>query len=119
VSGKITQDIPYALIPRWVIQALGLDLSALAVYCALAAYASSLRQAFPGIRRLAADMGCSSKTVRLALNRLETAGAIVVTHGGPHRTNSYFLPFEVQGVIERLANVKAVDKSVDKPASAW
>ena len=28
MPSRVTQDIPYALVPRWVIQALGLDLSA-------------------------------------------------------------------------------------------
>ena len=115
MPSRVTQDIPYALVPRWVIQALGLDLSALAVYTALAAYASRLRQAFPGIRAMASDLGCSPTTVQAALKRLEEAGAILVKrrwNGGRRQSNLYRLvadPMEAARIAARHLGDNPVD----------
>lgn len=93
---RVTQDIPFAIIPRWVVQALGLDASALAVYVGLSAYASSDRQAYPSIRRLARDLGCSPTTIQSALKRLEKSGAVIISRrfvGKERTSNLYHLPF--------------------------
>jgi DNA-binding MarR family transcriptional regulator len=114
---RVTQDIPYALVPRWVIRALGLDLTALATYTAIAAYASDSRQAFPGIRRLAQDLNCSPTTVQAALRRLEQTGAVQITrtrNGGRRGVNLYHLPCDPMVGILAAASRLPVDKPVDK-----
>ena len=122
-AGRVSQDIPFAMVPRWVIQALGLDMSALAVYTALAVYASSERRAFPGIRTLASDLGCSPTTVQAALKRLERSGAIVISRrfvGGRPRSNLYRLVAKPLEAARLAANhLGPVDNPVDKSLGAW
>lgn len=115
-EGRVSQDVPFAMVPRWVIQAISSDKTALGVYVGLAAYASSERRAFPSIRRLAVDLGYTTRTVRLALNRLERSGAIVVTRrwrGKGRLSSLYRLPFDPMGAIIQQA-LGAVDSPVDK-----
>lgn len=117
MTDTIWQDIPYALVPRWVVQALGLDRSAVAVYTALAAYASRPRRAYPGIRRIAKDLNCSQVTVQRALRRLEAAGAVRVERRvgekGNRQSNIYHLPADPMEAVLAAA-LRAVDKPVDK-----
>ena len=118
-GGRVSQEVPFAMVPRWVVQALGLDRSAIAVYCALAGYASDVRRAFPSIRTLAQDLCCSSSTVRLALNRLERSGAVVVERrwrGRGRASSLYHLPFNPMVAIAYQAAAGAVDKSVGEAA---
>lgn len=115
-EGRVSQDIPFAMVPRWVIQAMGLDRSALAVYAGLAAYASDVRRAFPSIRQLARDLNCAPMTVQRALKRLEASGAVVVTRrpkGKGRVSNLYHLPFDPMAAVRRQA-LGAVDIPVDK-----
>lgn len=67
---------PYGMVPRWVIQKLAGDCTAVAVYAALSTYAAAGRGAFPGQDTLSELLGVSLTTVNRGIARLKRAGLL-------------------------------------------
>lgn len=61
------------------------------VYAAIVRHADEQRRAWPGIDRLSKMTGLSPRSVRYAIERLESAGWILVDRQ-PGRPNTYTLP---------------------------
>lgn len=90
---------PYAQIPVWVLRDPDLSLGAKALYGALMTYADNrTKLAFPGQERVAADLGCTVRTVYKYMKELEESGILSVERRRNKRTgnfyaNSYVLRF--------------------------
>ncbi len=61
------------------------------IYAVIADRIGANDHCWPGVRRLAADVGCHRATVSQAVGRLEAAGLVTVEHGCLGRTNRYRL----------------------------
>lgn len=69
-------DIQFAMVPMWLLEC-GASLAAIGVFAALGKYANN-GKAWPGRRRLAADVKVSTGTVDRALKELRLCGAITI-----------------------------------------
>lgn len=88
---RITMDVPFAMVPEWVIKA---DVSAQSVrlYAALCRYANLPHGAMPGRKTLASEWmaGASLDTVDRSLKELMRVGAVTrISRSGA--TNEYIL----------------------------
>ena len=90
---------PYAQVPVWILRKPDLSLGAKALYGALMSYADNrTKLAFPGQERVAADLGCTVRTVYKYMKELEESGILSVERRRNKRTgnfyaNSYVLRF--------------------------
>lgn len=100
VSESASQSVPFAIVPRWVLRMVGTELSVhdLAVYVAISDRCNGRsRDAFPGLRRIAADIGVSKTTVSKSVETLKREGCIEVSQrarADGQMTNHYHLPQE-------------------------
>jgi biotin operon repressor len=65
------------------------------LYSILKSYAWQTDNSFPGQKRLADEMGCSDRMVRVYLQELEDCGLITVEQRGKTATNRYFLTDQI------------------------
>ena len=107
MPATISQEFPFSQIPNWVILHPDLTAHDKTVYMVIATHADRQRTAFPGIRRIAAEAGCSTTTVQKAISNLEQVGALVTTRtvdeDGRHLVNHYQLPMVCQLVLQGVA----------------
>jgi len=95
---SVSQVVPFAMVPRWVLEAVGFDLTVhdLAVYTYLSDRAGGAsRDAFPGMRTIADKLGIAKSTVQKSVKRLEGFGCVVVSkvvRGDGNESNHYHLP---------------------------
>ena len=76
---QLISDWPtYARIPRWVLRSTELGVHAKVVYAVLEDYADTAGVAFPSKATIAANAGCSERTVHNALAELRQAGAVEI-----------------------------------------
>ena len=95
----IHQEFPFAQIPNGVILHPDLTAHDKFIYMVIATHTKRDRSAFPGIRCLAEEAGCSTSTVQKAIQHLESVGALIVqrtvTEKGRRRVNHYELPMNI------------------------
>ena len=87
---NVTQDRFFAQIPKAVVYHPDLTGNDVRVYATLSERAGSRRSAWPGMRRIAADIGLSTTTVHQSIEKLESLKFIEVDRTG--KTNRYHLP---------------------------
>lgn len=88
---SVGQQRFFAIVPVAVIYDHHLKPSDVRVYATLSERAGTKKRAWPGVRRIASDIGCSTTTVSEAVRRLEAAGHIEVDRQ-KGRSNTYWLP---------------------------
>lgn len=87
----VTQDEYYAKIPKTVVYHPELTGNDVRVYATLSERAGKSRRSWPGVRRMAADLGVSPTTVQTGLDKLEDLKLIEVERAAG-RVNRYHLP---------------------------
>jgi hypothetical protein len=81
----------FSMLPISIIKDADTSATAFRVYAALATYANSDKRCWPGVRRLAGDIGVNEKTVRRAIADLKDRGWLSVRRRGFKKTNVYTL----------------------------
>ena len=104
----ISQEFPFSQIPNWVILHTALTVHDKVVYAVIATHADRQRAAFPGIRFIAGEAGCSTATVQKAIASLVSVGALVVTRT-KHEVNHYRLPMNPAAYRDVIQGVAAGD----------
>jgi hypothetical protein len=88
---KVTQEEYYAKIPKAVVYHPELTGNDVRVYATLSERAGTRRHSWPGIRRIAEDIGLSPTTVQNAIDKLERLKIIEVERSAGE-VNHYHLP---------------------------
>lgn len=76
-------------VPNFILESKEISVGAKLTYAMLLKYARELDACFPGQDRLAADMGCSRRSVVRYISELAAVGLIVITRRGQGRPNIY------------------------------
>jgi len=108
------EDSPFALVPHDLIEDLDLPHTAVRVYCYLMRRAKNeTKEAFPGYRRIGAEIGMSTATVAKCIGALETRGWIDVTRSTTKKkqriVNHYFIRRTRRGVANSATPVAKTD----------
>lgn len=95
MAPTVKRTYRFAIIPEWVLDHPDLDGVAIRVFGILDRYAGEQSEAWPGLNTVASRAQLSVDTVRRAVSRLASAGAVRVTPRfdgeGRQTSNSYLL----------------------------
>jgi DNA-binding MarR family transcriptional regulator len=89
MSGK-SPDQPFVRVPKPILARRDLTASAKLIYGSLVDRMGNNGRAWPGLRRIAADVGCNPKTALSAVKMLSDSG-LIETLKSEGRSNSYRL----------------------------
>ena len=107
--------LPFAMVPRWIIQHKELTSGAVRVYCCLADMAGRDRPAWPSHRTLAAKTNMSVSSVRRHLDELQKAGALHVKQR--YRPEGEGQTSNLYTVVHKPVNDKTVSSTENNPVS--
>lgn len=86
----------FTQLPNLLLNDPGLGFAAKVAYAKLLSYAWTNHFCFPGLKRMAEDLGCGVSTVGDAIQELSRLGWIEVTRRGQGKTNLYKLKYVVR-----------------------
>lgn len=86
----------FTQVPNFILRNPDLSCNAKTVYALLLSYAWHNNLCFPGMERMAEEMGTHISTVSRAVAELETLSLIEIARRGQGKTNFYTINFVVQ-----------------------
>jgi hypothetical protein len=85
----------FTQVPNVVLNSPNMGFAAKTVYAKLLSYAWNNHFCFPGLKRMAEELGCGVSTVGDAIQELTRHGWVEVTRRGQGKTNLYKLKYVV------------------------
>jgi DNA-binding Lrp family transcriptional regulator len=118
---KMIADATYLRVPVEILRTEGLSALGKLIAAALVYKAAGKGRAWPHQETLAAELGCSRRSVIRAIEELETSGKLEVHHGGGGRkrgneyrpTAAFYRAILARGTADRVTKVRPLRKQTE------